>query len=354
MGSRWRRMRTASLRAATRRTRLGGVCLFGLVMAVGFGGCGDAPKVSREAARPGTGTGAVAAGRASAGREEFGTDSIPAPAGGVEARPTVVRGSAAGTVVNSPAREAAPARRTGVESPDSARVAGRENSRATGETGGAEAPGEARAERPGSARASEPPVDVDRLLRLADSAYRSLPSLRARFEQTVDVPLLERHRRGIGIWYQRGRGHFKMEFEDPPNDVIVADGTSLWLYYPSTNPGQVIRSDLTAPRTEAGTADVLAGILAAARTRYTGRWTGREEVKGTLTDVVRLEPKERSPYRLVRVWIAVRDHLVRKFEIRQENETVRTVTLWNLEPRAAISDSIFRFVPPEGTEVFGG
>ena len=37
-----------------------------------------------------------------------------------------------------------------------------------------------------------------------------------------------------------------MDFHEPEGDLIVADGSHLWLYYPSTHPGQVIRSEIEA------------------------------------------------------------------------------------------------------------
>ena len=195
-------------------------------------------------------------------------------------------------------------------------------------------------------------VDVDALLARADAAYSSLASLRARFEQTIEVPLLERRRTGHGIWYQKGRGRFKMDFEDPPDDVIVADGTYLWLYYPSTHPRQVTRSTLGDERTSSGTADVLGRILQEARVGFRAVYDGREEVSGVTTDVISLRPLGRSPYRLVRIWVAVEDHLVRRFDITEQNETFRTVTLRELQPNAPLPDSLFRFVAPPGTDLF--
>ncbi len=195
---------------------------------------------------------------------------------------------------------------------------------------------------------------VDRILARAESAYASLRSLRANFEQEVHVPLLERRRHGTGIWYQKGRSRFKMEFEEPPEDVIVADGVHLWLYYPSTNPKQVIRRSLEAETTSAGTADVLARILSEARTGYAATYGAEETVAGVQTHRIDLRPLGRSPYRRVRVWIAQADHLVRRFEIVEENETVRTVTLRDLEPNAPIPDDTFHFRPPADADVFAG
>jgi outer membrane lipoprotein carrier protein len=168
------------------------------------------------------------------------------------------------------------------------------------------------------------------LLERAEDVYDGLSSMRAEFEQTIEIPLLGRRRDGRGTWFQKGPGRFKMVFADPAGDVIVADGRHLWLYYPSTHPGQVIRSAIDANVTGAGMVDL----------------------QGRIFDA--LTPTGESPYRTVRVWVDKDSFLVRRFEIVEENETVRTVILDDLLPNHSIADSVFEFVPPEGTDVFEG
>jgi outer membrane lipoprotein-sorting protein len=197
-------------------------------------------------------------------------------------------------------------------------------------------------------------LDVAELLEGAEDAYGSLASLRASFVQVMEVPLLERTSSGTGTWYQKGRNRFRMDFDDPPDDEIVADGTYLWLYHPSQNPHQVIRSELDAGEADSGTADLLARILSEARTAYEARYDGREPLDGVAMHVVTLTPIGRSPYRSVRIWVGTRDQLVHRFQIVEVNESIRTVTLSDLEPNAALADSLFRFTVPPGADVFSG
>lgn len=205
----------------------------------------------------------------------------------------------------------------------------------------------------GETEAGPAAPEVARILARAERTYADLSSLRARFRQTIEVPLMDRRRDGHGIWYQAGRGRFRMDFLEPPEDEIVADGIHLWLYYPSTNPKQVIKSPLGSGETRAGTADVLARILEEARTAYEGTYAGRERVAGVETHRIALAPLDPgSPYRRVRVWIGVEDDLVRRFEITEANETVRTVTLTQLEPNVPIPEGTFRFTPPADADVF--
>ena len=196
--------------------------------------------------------------------------------------------------------------------------------------------------------------DVRVLLDRAEKVYDELASMRAAFEQTIEIPLLGRRRDGSGTWYQKGPGRFKMDFTDPAGDVIVADGRHLWLYYPSTHPGQVIRSAIDAGVTGAGMVDLQGHIFEEAGSGYDADLRGSEDVKGHPTWQIALTPTGESPYRRVRVWVDKDSFLVRRFEILEENETVRTVILDDLRPNESIADSVFEFVPPEGTDVFEG
>lgn len=215
---------------------------------------------------------------------------------------------------------------------------------------------------PASGHGLAGPTDADtsgeaprarRLIRRAAERYRQLRSLRAHFRDTSEVPLLDRRRSGEGTWYQKGRGRFKMDYEEPPRDVIVADGSYLWLYYPSTHPGQVVRTRIESHPTGTQMVDLQGRIFREARQGYDARYGGTREVLGRSTHLVVLTPTGPSPYRKVRVWIDATNDLVRKFEITEDNK-VRTVVLTDPEPDVAIPDSVFSFEVPEGVEVFSG
>lgn len=207
---------------------------------------------------------------------------------------------------------------------------------------------------PGSAVAQGASGDVRAALARAEQVYDGLTSLEAQFEQTIEVTLLGRSRTGSGTWYQKGRGRFKMDFSDPPEDLIVADGSHLWLYYPSTHPGQVIRSEIDADVTGAGMVDLQGRIFDEAASGYDADLEDREILDGHETLRIRLTPTGESPYRRVRVWVDSNSFLVRKFEILETNETLRIVVLRELKPNQPISDDTFRFTPPAGADVFEG
>lgn len=194
-------------------------------------------------------------------------------------------------------------------------------------------------------------VDVDSLLALANSAYASLDRLKAAFAQRIENPLLGRAREGHGTWYQAGRNRFRMDFDEPAGDIYVADGSCLWLYEPSLH-DQVVVSRLEEGA-EIGSVDILGRLLSQARTTYEAVDGGTGEVGGVETRIVSLTPRELpARYVEVRLWIGVSDRYVRRFRIREENRTLRTVTLTPLEPEARIDPALFEYAPPEGVPVF--
>lgn len=196
--------------------------------------------------------------------------------------------------------------------------------------------------------------DVQQLLLQAEAAYASLVSLQATFEQSVDVPLLEKSRWGTGTWYQKGPGRFLMDFSDPEGDMIVADGSWVWFYHPSTHPRQVIRSGIDATPAGSGIADLQGRIFSDARDKYDAEYAGEELIDGHRTHQLVLVPLGVSPYGRIRVWVDAESFLVRRFEIYERNETLRDIRLRNLRPNVAIADSLFSFEPPDDVDVFGG
>ena len=139
-----------------------------------------------------------------------------------------------------------------------------------------------------------------------------------------------------------------MRFTEPAGDVVVADGRYVWMYYPSTDPRQVMR----APLAQGGQqVDLHKEFLSDASSRFSVTRTGTENVAGRQAHALTLTPRGQSPYRQVRLWVDTQDSLVRRFEISEENGTVRELQLSNLRPNATLAADLFQFTPPPGVQV---
>jgi outer membrane lipoprotein carrier protein len=187
------------------------------------------------------------------------------------------------------------------------------------------------------------------ILTQAERAARAIRSMEADFTQTLNVPLLNTNQRSTGKLYQRKPDRFLMRFTDPEGDVIVADGRHFWLYYPSTDRRQVIRTSIA----EGGEAvDLQAQFLSNPNQRFVATLLGEESVGGQQTHVLTLVPRGASPYKILKVWIDKDDYLVRRFEMTEENNSVRTVEMRNLRTNHALPDNLFTFTPPAGAQIF--
>src|SRR5207237_8561476 len=78
----------------------------------------------------------------------------------------------------------------------------------------------------------------------ASQSFATVRALAAECVQIIDNPMLGDPDTTRGRLYQQRPNSFAMRFSDPKNDRIVADGRRLWLYTPSSTPGQVIRTTI--------------------------------------------------------------------------------------------------------------
>lgn len=199
----------------------------------------------------------------------------------------------------------------------------------------------------GSVRAQSPEATVDRAVK----AYASVKSLRAVFTQQLTNPLTGSVAHAEGVLQQRGPGYLAVNFTDPAGDRIVADGKSVWVYLPSTNPGQVIRSPLG--ENAAGVPDVSALFLESPRERYTMTAAGTATVQGHPAHAVLLVPKDSSiPLAKATVWVDDDDGLIRRFETVDGSGVVRRIEITKLTPNATPEKGAFVFRVPSGVTVF--
>jgi len=186
-------------------------------------------------------------------------------------------------------------------------------------------------------------------LELAAARYRSAPTLCADFVQELTVPLLGEERTGRGHLCQAQPDLFAMRFSDPDGDLVVVDGTWVWLYTPSLDPTQVFRFSMTeAPQGF----DFHREFLERPAERYEVTWEAEDEVEGGTADRIRLVPlTPDASYDAAVVWVDRRQHLLRRVRVEEENGSVRTVTLDNVRLGASAPDGWFTFTPPAGAQV---
>lgn len=179
--------------------------------------------------------------------------------------------------------------------------------------------------------------------------YRAATTLCADFVQELSVPLLGEERTGRGRLCQAQPDLFAMRFSDPDGDLVVVDGTWVWLYTPSLDPTQVFRFSITqAPQGF----DFHREFLERPAERYEVTWEGQDEVEGSTTDRIRLVPHAQdASYSAAVVWVDRARHLLLRVRVEEENGSVRTVTLDHVRLGESAPAGWFTFTPPPGAQV---
>ncbi len=178
--------------------------------------------------------------------------------------------------------------------------------------------------------------------------YESMSAFCTRFRQRLSVPLLDQVTDSEGELCQRPPGYFLMRFSHPEGDLVVIDGEYLWVYFPSTDPGVVFRS---RPDAAGARLDFHQEFLANPAEKYAVAYGGTEDVGGNETHVLELVPRGPSDYRGARVWLDAKNSLLRRVEIEELNESLRTVELEGLRVDPSLEEDTFRFTPPKGVQI---
>lgn len=190
--------------------------------------------------------------------------------------------------------------------------------------------------------------DADAIADRADRALAALQSLQADFVQRAVNPILEKTEIGHGTLYYRAPGRYRIDYRYPAGDVVVDDGTWVWIYLPSSQPGQVIRQ----PADGSGGANPLT-YLRDLRTLYDASLAGSDAVSGEVSDHLALSPRsDDAPFTAVDVWVGRDSGLLRQVRTRTPDGIEKSYTFTALRRGAPVPDSRFRFSPPPGVEVY--
>lgn len=199
---------------------------------------------------------------------------------------------------------------------------------------------------PSAASAQDAAAIVGRSSRV----YRSLSSLSADFVQLIDNPMID-STTSKGTLVQAGEDKLAMRFTDPPGEAIVIDGEKVWVYTPSTTPGQVIRMALPSGGPVYGY-NILAWLLDRPAERYTATYVRSDRLNGRTVDVVKLDPAVPDlPFEHAIVWLDKEDGLPRRLEITEHSGATRTLTLSKVRTNRTMPDDTFRFKVPPGVRV---
>ena len=192
---------------------------------------------------------------------------------------------------------------------------------------------------------------VDAIIDKAVATYNKTKTSRGTFEQAITNPLTGSTVKAIGEFQQqREPARFSFRFVQPKGDMIIGDGKWLWVYLPSSTPGQVIKVPMTDGG--AGSLDLASRFFDSPKTRFTIADAGTATVAGRAAHALVLKPKSSTePFTQAKVWIDNADGTLRQFETVEPSGITRLVTVTAVTPNAVVDQKSFSFKPPKGTRV---
>ncbi|MCE9601005.1 MAG: 3-deoxy-7-phosphoheptulonate synthase [Gemmatimonadetes bacterium] len=186
------------------------------------------------------------------------------------------------------------------------------------------------------------------LLERAGKAYKGARTLRAAFTQELVNPRTRTNLRSSGEFFQKGAQLFSFRFSAPAEDRIVSDGQVLWLYSPSTAPGQVFKM----PRAAGAGLDLASSVLTEPARRYIVTAAGDTLLDGRPVRGMLLVPRSpNAPFMRATLWLDTENALVRRASFTEASGLVRTVTFTGIRTGSALPRGVFTFTPPEGVRV---
>ena len=197
---------------------------------------------------------------------------------------------------------------------------------------------------PVTARAQSADAIIDR----AVAAYARLNSMRAEFRQTLTNPLTGTTQTTSGVLLRKKPNFLSINFDS--GDKVAADGSTLWLYLPSSVPGQVVRVPYSGQNAIA--VDPADQFLNSPRTRFTVSAAGAASLSGRSTHAVTLVPKRANGgFKNAKIWIDDTDSSIRQFDVESPNGLKRHVVITSFTANPNLARSNFRFVVPKGAKI---
>lgn len=191
-------------------------------------------------------------------------------------------------------------------------------------------------------------------LKRAIAAYNGAAAISVQFNQTVTNPLTSRALTTSGELLRKLPNLLSISFDGKDPDRIISDGSELWVYLPSTAPGQVIK--IPAAIGESGMlVDPMGQILSAPPTRYTITDAGTAKISGRAMHAITLTPKSSaSLFTRATIWVDDSTGLVWQLESTEPSGLVRKITVTQFRTNIPIPRSTFQFTPPPNVRVIDG
>lgn len=191
------------------------------------------------------------------------------------------------------------------------------------------------------------PDEIKGVLAKIRERRATAPHVQAEFREERSIHLMNRPIVSTGkVWFEPPN-KFRREVGGSSPSVTVSDGRQLWIYYPNFK---------SAEHYELGKRSPLDAAIAAINTALnlenvenTFTISGAKADQGYELHLLPRSPSMKRIFQTFNLWLD-REYFVSRTEMAQPNGD-KIVTVYSNPSRAPIPPSMFRFTPPQGTEV---
>jgi len=193
--------------------------------------------------------------------------------------------------------------------------------------------------------------DLDQVISKVQETYEGIQDLSARFQQVSLIKGSSGKEESGGVVLLKKPGMMRWEYKSPEPRLIVCDGKTLYIYSPTDH--QVILQE--ASKAFTSTAVNLLGGMGKLREDFSIQW-GKSAAKGSRGGLLlELKPVQ-SQGQVGQILMEVNPEtfLIERIVLQDIFSNTTTLSFKKVKINTGLTDGLFTFVPPPGTQVIKG
>lgn len=194
-----------------------------------------------------------------------------------------------------------------------------------------------------------PALSIDELITRVQGSYDSITDIQARFEQQYINKSLNQVKKAEGRVYFKKSGMMRWEYHKPVRQEIVSDGSTIWHYQPDDN--QVIVGEISKTiQAKLSTAFLTGeGDLRRDFRVLSPQGESQREDRWYLLELAPIEPQ--ADFQRLVLRVDPKRYLIVQTDIYDAFDNVNQIRFSGIKIDRNLSDSLFTFTIPPGTQV---
>jgi outer membrane lipoprotein carrier protein len=173
--------------------------------------------------------------------------------------------------------------------------------------------------------------------------YDTMQDASVKFSQVVRFGFSKLEQSSAGTFLMKRPNKYRIELG---HQTIVTNGSVVWSYAPANK--QVLIDRYKENLNSLSPDQFLLNLPS----RYSATLLGKEPLGRGQTYTLKLIPKDDQSFvKSIKVWVEDSSWVVRRVQIVDVNDTETLYTIHEIKLNTQVSDALFSFTPPPGTEV---